>query len=384
MKITLPQNHLKEFIKLSSFIKNDDILIDQYPHFGCIKIEIKNDICFLVKSGLTEFIKYNFDLECSSVNMLVDEQRLVDFISTSNKDTVTIELTESKLILSDGYSKPKFGVRLARVEDFPKQPKLPKESIRINKDILSKLSEASIFVGTDELRPFILYVHLKDNIIWTSDAQTSSISSIIGNFPLISLSPKETKLISNFEYIDFYFIPESEDGGNWNLFRYKDCLYGSRMKEIGRDMTDYILKFKESINRENYFKINVSEFSNFCNSVISYTKKIDKNFCSSRVLINDKGLSDTQGNYSPVANLSYIDAENAIEYELPVTVVNTGYIGGFYFSHKTFLKVLETIKYKDICISDCKPLQDGGVSNACAIWSLEDSSFCFIYNKMQS
>ena len=138
-------------------------------------------------------------------------------------------------------------------------------------------------------------------------------------------------------------------------------------------MTEYIVQFKQSINHTEYFKINVVDFRNFCNSVVSYTKKINRNFKRSEIQVNLDSCK-----------LSYIDTETAIDYELDVAIKNFGFAGGFFFSHKTFLQLLNTIKYKEICISNCNPTKEGGVSNACAIWSDEDGSFCFICNKMQS
>lgn len=363
MKVTLPLIQVKEFLKLASYVEVDDILIDQNPIYAHIKIEVIMGTCFLTKSNLTKFAQYSFETEVDDCRMCVLEEDLKNFCSSSTRESIIIDDQETKLILSDGYNKPEFGkITSVDVKLFPKIAKTPKEFIRIEKEVINSLGISKNYVGDDKLRPFILYTHIKNDLVYATDAHVSFINKLENKVSdkLISLSKTDIQFFSNFDYIEFYF------NDNYSIFKNGNCVYGSRFYENISDVSTTMISFQTNINKEKYFKILLSDFKNFCETTVSYTKKVEKekkNYKSSSVSVLSKDKIE----------FIYDDTENSIKNPITVDAKVVGFDKGFEFkfSQKKLKEALNNIPpCKEICISESF---DG---SSFAIWiQNEDGTF---------
>lgn len=347
MIVTLPILQVKEFLKLASYVEVDEFLIEQTPEYGHIKIEVIMGTCFLTKVNLNKFAVYSFETESDDCRMIVLEDDLKSFITTSKRDSVRIDDGEKNVSFYDGYNNPKFGkIERADVKNFPKTVKLPKEFIRIEKDVINSLDISKNYIGDDKLRPFVLYAHIKEDVVFATDAHVTILNKLERKVSdkLISLSKTDIQFISNFDYIEFYF------NENFSIFKNGNCVYGSRFYENISDVTNTIKMFSSNIDKTKYFKILLSDFKNFCESTVAYTKRVErekKNYKSSSVSVIGKDK----------IRFVYDDAENSIENNLPIDAkivdVSIGY--EFKFAQKRIKEALDNMPTcKEVCISESK------------------------------
>ena len=372
MTITLPQSQIKEFLKLSSYVVSDQILIDNNPNYGCIKVEIVFGMCFLSKTNQSEFVQFSFPIIAEDTSFLIWEEHLKSLMEVSKKENIRIELKleHSTQDITDDYFTPKFGKQIGvDIKTYPKIPKPPKVGFKLTKRILDVLSVAKDNIEKkDNLRPFMNHVHIRESFIWATDGYVNFTYEFpeVLNFPLISLSELECNLISGFDECDI-FLTDS-----FNIIKYKNCLYASRIKVMEKDMTDLLLKFKSWVDKSKFVKVQVKDFKDFCASTVSFTKKIQKNFKNS-------GLKLVR---QDTIQFFYKDSENEIENVLEFPCVSIGLPDGysFLFSHSRFLKVLDKFAYKEICLSDSENPTGGAAPFG--IWIEEDGALCITAVKM--
>lgn len=345
MKVTLPILQVKEFLKLASYVESDSLLIEQNPEYGHIKIEVIMGTCFLTKVNINKFAVYSFETEEDDCRMLILEDDLKSFVSTSKRDTIQINDEETTVSFFDGYNNPKFSkISKVDIKTFPKIVKLPKEFIRIEKDVINCLDVSKNYIGDDKLRPFVLYAHIKEDMVFATDAHVTIFNKLERKVSdkLISLSKTDIQFISNFDYIEFYF------NDNFSIFKNGNCIYGSRLYENISDVSQLIKSFSSNIDKTKYVKILLSDYMNFCESTVAYTKRVErekKNYKSSSFLI----ISPTK------VAFDYDDAENGIKNNLPVDVKIVGLEPGFEFKfrQKRIKEALENMPpCKEVCISE--------------------------------
>ncbi len=284
MTITLPQSQIKEFLKLSSYVVSDQILIDNNPNYGCIKVDIVFGMAFLTKTNAESFIQFSFPVLLEDASFLIWEEHLKSLIEVSKKENIQIQDGS----ISDGYFNPKFGkITGIDLKTFPKIPKPPKIGFKLTKRLIDVLSVAEDNVEKkDNLRPFMNHVHIRGSFIWATDGYvnfTYEFPEDLG-FPLISLSQLECDLISGFDECDIYLTD------SFNVIRKGNCLYASRIKVMEKDMTDILISFKSWVDRKSYVKIQVKDFKDFCASTVSFTKKLTKNFKNSSLIDGSFGF----------------------------------------------------------------------------------------------
>lgn len=337
------------------------------PITSQIRIEIIFGQCTLTKSNMVDFVVYSFETDEEDIEMLVNEDKLRKFLSYSTRDTILIVESENSFIFDDGTNKPIHAKEIFKFSDFPSIPKLkPENSIVFDKKLISMLNVAKIFVSTDELRPTFLYVHIKEDMIFSTTLVLNYTNKVGKPYTdnVISLTPKECKLMDNFERVDYYF------NDNFSILKCGDIYYGCRIKSDVKDMSESFINFNKTIQKNKYIKILIADFYNFCNSTI----------------INIKGIKDcfVNANLEIISNseikLSFIDEgvlNNTIVINAQIKDMPIGY--KFSFSQSDLFQLLGTLPYQNICIS---PLENN--ENQIGIWSDKDENLIVITSKMKN
>jgi hypothetical protein len=337
--ITFKTEDIKLFCKLCDYVVSDKL--DLYPILNYIKVEIVFGVCILTKSNHSQFVQYQFDTDFDDSEFLLLESELKNFSSTSNSKSFTASLDVSNpgsVSLNDGYYNYDFnnsissGDRILGIDMFPKIPEQKTETIKITKDMISYTNIAKEFASDDVTLPHFMNIYIKENEVFASDARESFFyKKLHGSFPLIALSKKECILLNNFEYAEYY------NSDNFNCFVYGSAIYGFINKE---NQSGYEISQFKTFDKSKYLRIKTSDFINFCNACVKFSKSKSEKIVStvSRFMYKDS------------LTISYSNDNK--ELKVPVNCESFGITElDFHFNPTTLLNKVSSMPFEYICIS---------------------------------
>jgi hypothetical protein len=363
--ISLSKAKLDDFMSIGSYI-DCNATKDTIPITTQVKIEIIFGVCYLTKSNTINFVVYSFETSEEDVQMLISEEMLRSFLSYSKSQTVQIIERESTITLSDGTgNKPEISKELFDFTLFPKTPKTKaNQYITLDKKAIDFANIAKNFVSRDDLRPTFLYVHIKGDFIFSTTTilnYTNILDCKYGD-ELISLSPLECKLISNFDSVQVF------DTKNHSIIKCGDATYGCTKKANVDDKSDEFKMFNSNLKRENFCRISKVDLYNFINSTIILSKSIKNCYVNATF--------EVVSNNQILLNFVEQKVKNPMHIGAQIKGVPIG--TNFAFSQESVMKLLNNIPYDEICIT---PIEGTGMI---AIWSQNDPNFIAISMQMHN
>jgi hypothetical protein len=281
IKINLKTDELKKFISASEYISLESEALNPVLS-KYILLDMVSGDCKLTKANLSNYCI----TDCQS-DSLDDAKIPLDFalfnqiVTQTKNTTITITYDKGIVKLTDGYYNLSFNSSGTELDMFPRMPDIP-ETTRINLDLINGIKLAKTCLGTDDLRPFLKGVHLKDNILYSSNAQTSYVK-IYDNLNTLgfSFAKDECNMICSYTYIDYGF------NDSFNIFSYENFVYGFR-KQNGVIPFDYGFVTK-GITKEKSVTIKTEDFINFCQSTISING--NREYCTSSLKSDEYGMT---------------------------------------------------------------------------------------------
>lgn len=363
--ITLPKAKLDDFMAIGSYV-DCAATKDTIPITSQVKIEIIFGVCYLTKSNTINFVVYSFDTTEDDVQMLIGEEMFRSFLSYSKANSIQIIERETTITLADGTgNKPEISKELFDFTLFPKTPKVKSaQYVTLDQKAIDFANIAKNFVTRDELRPTFLYVHIKNNFIFSTTCILNYTNILDGNYgdELISLSPLECKLISNFSSVQVF------NTENHSIIKCGDAIYGCTKKAGVDDKSKEFQMFNSHLKRENFCRISKVDLYNFINSTIILSKGIKNCYVNATFEV----VSENQ----ILLNFEEQKVKNPIHIGAQIKGVPVG--TNFAFSQESVMKLLNNVPYDEICVT---PMEGTGMI---AIWSQNDPNFIAIVMQMHN
>jgi len=160
---TLPTKELRQFFSASSFIKESGTL----PVLQYMKIDFTKDGAKLYRTNLDQYYIHFIDVENTAGEILVEYNRLSNFVSKIQSDAVVFKKDGNTIHVSSGKEHVKLNVMDKAV--FPVVPKINEEKTLIPNDVVLTLKRASKFLNDDKNDLFTTHVFVGKNYICASD-----------------------------------------------------------------------------------------------------------------------------------------------------------------------------------------------------------------------
>jgi len=170
--------------------------------------------------------------------------------------------------------------------------------------------------------------------------------------------------MSNFDEVEYYF------NENFSILKCNDVYYGSQLKTDIQDLSNTFNQFNNSLDKEKYMRILVSDIYNFCNSTCILAKGLKDCFINATLTVISE--NEIKFEFTDAGNI-----ENPMTFNAEIKNIPIGYT--FAFSQESLKQLFDTLKYDDICISPVV-----GNANQFGVWSDRDSNFIAIVCKMQN
>lgn len=248
----LQTQQIKEFQRKSSAIKTGSII----PSLSYIMLQVENGICSLIKTNLSIYCKYSFQLDEQDTVIMIEEQSLSTFASATKAMEFDIMVSGKTITLTDG----KLTIPFTTIphEDFPKFPgSVVKDPYTLTEDVISAMASAANFLSGNQDN--YNYVHTAYNNVFGGH-QFAIFLKKFTDLPIISLPADACSILNQYSELTHY------TSGNVDFFNSGSTIYGFTKTE--HKCPDYV-RIMEKANTDGGFIINKSDIVSFCQTAMS-------------------------------------------------------------------------------------------------------------------
>jgi hypothetical protein len=181
---------LKRFKANSASIKTNNVL----PILSYLKF----DKGTVTKNSMGSFITQKIDCDKS---FLVDEKILMSLVECTSSPTISIELKDGKIIMSDGSIKKTSPSE--PVENFPTNDEADSELFSIDREVLESIGIASQFVVDMEVPSPSCFVFVGKKHVCGSNGAIAYIDEFEEDLPEMVLDRTISQTISKYDTVKF-------------------------------------------------------------------------------------------------------------------------------------------------------------------------------------
>lgn len=295
----LQTQQIKEFQRRTSAIKTGNII----PCLSYVMLKVENGICSMIKTNLSIYCKYSFQLNESDQILMIEEQSLNTFVSTTKAMEFDIMVSDKTITLTDG----KLTIPFTTIphEDFPKFPdnKAVKDPFTLGEDIINAMASAANFLSGNQDN--YNFVHTANNNVFGGHQFAIFIKKYSDNIPDISLPADACNILSQYIELTHY------TSGNIDFFNSGSTIYGFTKTE--HKCPDYV-RIMEKAQTDNHFTVQKSDMVSFCQTAMSLSDEkapvcsLFMDGMNAKAVYNNKGKGK--------GNELVIDIDGAIEKEI--------------------------------------------------------------------